>query len=153
MGLAAGTLVVPAAFLTLFAVRGAVRDLYHATIGYNLLYSGETYDGPLHFVRYLLTFPIQHARVDGLWLLGGLGCAVLLVGAAWKRERLIAPAWVAAACLTIAVNGSRGLPQYFIQALPALALAAAWAGSLLWTPAPRGERLRAGPAGRSESGG
>lgn len=132
-GLAAGTLAVPGAFLMLFVVRGAVRDLYHATIGYNLLYSGETYDGPLHFVRYLLTFPVQHARVDGLWLLGGLGCAVLIAGAPWKRERAIAPAWVAAACLTIAVNGSRGLPQYFIQALPALALSAAWAGSLLWT--------------------
>ena len=39
--------------------------------------------------------------------------------------------WVAAACLSIAVNGSRGLPQYFLQAAPALALAfgvaAAWA--------------------------
>ena len=45
---------------------------------------------------------------------------------------LVAVAWVAAACLTIAINGSRDLPQYFIQAAPALALAAAWAGSILW---------------------
>ena len=35
--------------------------------------------------------------------------------------------WVAAACLSIAINGSRGLPQYFVQANPALALAAAGA--------------------------
>ena len=47
---------------------------------------GETYSGPLHFVRYLLTFPVQHARVDALWLLGGAGCAVLLAAAARDRE-------------------------------------------------------------------
>jgi hypothetical protein len=40
--------------------------------------------------------------------------------------------WVAAACLSIAINGSRGLPQYFVQAGPALALAAGAAASLLW---------------------
>jgi hypothetical protein len=45
----------------------------------------------------------------------------------------MAVAWVAAACLTIAINGSRDLPQYFVQAAPALALAAAWAGTLLLT--------------------
>lgn len=131
--LVAGTTVVPLLLLAIFAVTGSVPDLYYATIQYNLQYSGETYGGPLHFARYLLTFPVQHARVDALWLLGGAGCAVLLVAGVRQRERLIAPAWVAAACLTIAINGSRGLPQYFIQALPALALAAAWAASLLWT--------------------
>jgi hypothetical protein len=36
----------------------------------------------------------------------------------------IGPLWVAAACLAIAVNGSRDLQQYFVQAAPALALAA-----------------------------
>jgi hypothetical protein len=45
---------------------------------------------------------------------------------------------VAAACLSIAVNGSRGLPQYFLQAGPALALAfgvaAAWARPRLGRP-------------------
>ena len=30
-----------------------------------------------------------------------------------------------------AINGSRGLPQYFVQAAPGLALAAAWGGWLL----------------------
>lgn len=131
--MAAGTLVVPAALAAVFALGGAIDDLYDATIGYNLLYSGETYRGPWHFIGYLLTFPVQHARVDALWLLGGAGCAVLLATARTGRERLIAPAWVAAACLTIAINGSRGLPQYFVQALPGLALAAAWGAALLWT--------------------
>jgi hypothetical protein len=87
----------------------------------------------MDFARYLLTFPIQHARIDGLWLVGGAGCAILLVASRWKRDRLFAPAWVAAACLSIAINSSRGLPQYFVQAGPALALAAGWAVALLWT--------------------
>ncbi len=128
-----GFVIPVAGMLALFAARGALPDFYDATITYNVQYSGETYAGPLDAVRYLLTFPIQRARVDALWLVGGAGCAVLLVAAAWGRDRLIAPAWVAAACLAIAINSSRGLPQYFIQAGPALALAAAWAGTLLWT--------------------
>jgi len=49
-----------------------------------------------------------------------------------NRERLVAPVWVAAACLSIAVNGSRGLPQYFVQANPALALAAGWGAIEAW---------------------
>jgi hypothetical protein len=43
-------------------------------------------------------------------------------------------AWTAAACLTIAINGSRDLPQYFVQAAPALALAAAWGATFVRTP-------------------
>lgn len=125
---ALGCAFVPAILLALFA--GALGPLYAATIEYNMRYSGETYAGPLHFVRYLLTFPIAHARVDALWTLGGAGCAVLLAAAARRRERLIPVVWVAAACLSVAINGSRGLPQYFVQVAPALALAAAWAGGL-----------------------
>jgi hypothetical protein len=131
--LAAG-FVIPALTLTAWLAGGhVVRELYDATIAYNVRYSGETYAGPVHAVGYLLTFPVRHARVDALWLLGGGGCAVLLAFAARTREPLMAVGWVAAACLSIAINGSRDLPQYFIQAAPALALAAAWAGSHLWS--------------------
>ena len=38
--------------------------------------------------------------------------------------------WVALACLSIAINGSRDLPQYFLQAAPALALAAGMAAAI-----------------------
>ena len=31
-----------------------------------------------HVLRYLLTFPIERARVDALWTVGGAGCLVLL---------------------------------------------------------------------------
>lgn len=130
--LAAG-FVVPAAALAAWLAYGhALHDAYDATIVYNLRYSGETYDGPAGALLYLLTFPVRHSRVDALWLLGCGACAVLLVMARRNRETLVPVAWVAAACLTIAINGSRDLPQYFVQAAPALALAAAWAGSMLW---------------------
>jgi hypothetical protein len=125
--------VLPAAALVAWLAGGrALADLYDATVGYNLQYSGETYAGPLHMATYLLTFPVRHARTDALWLLGGGGCAVLLFAWSRARESLVVVAWVAAACLTIAINGSRELPQYFVQAAPPLALAAAWSGTILW---------------------
>jgi hypothetical protein len=131
--MALGALIPIAVMLAFFAARGALPDLYHATVTYNVQYSGETYSGPVNALVYLLTFPIQHARVDALWLVGGAGSAALVVAALRGGDRLIAPLWVAAACLAIAINSSRGLPQYFVQAAPALALAAAWAGTLLWS--------------------
>ncbi|CAN5758793.1 hypothetical protein BH18ACI5_BH18ACI5_00040 [soil metagenome] len=132
----AGFVVVPALMLAMFAFNGAIPDLYAATITYNMQYSGETYGGPLQAAIYLLTFPVKHAAVDSLWLLGGAGCAVLLAASLRNRELLAVPAFVAAACLAIAINGGRGLPQYFVQALPLLALAAALSGALLWTHKP-----------------
>jgi hypothetical protein len=133
VALAAGFLIPIAAFAAWFGGAHALGDLYQATIAYNLRYSGETYGGPASAAGYLLTFPVRHARVDALWLIGCGGCAVLLLTARRNAERLLAVVWVAAACLSIAINGSRDLPQYFVQAAPALALAAAWAGALLWS--------------------
>ena len=127
--------LLPVAVLGLwFAAGHAVRDLYDATIVYNVKYSGETYAGPWHAVSYLLSFPVRHARVDALWLVGCAGCAVLIIAARQEVDRLVPVAWTAAACLTIAINGSRDLPQYFVQAAPALALAAAWGAMFLRTP-------------------
>ena len=131
--LAAGFLIPVVAIGAWFAAGHSLGALYDATILYNVRYSGETYQGPLHAVSYLLTFPVRHARVDALWLVGGAGCAVLLVAARRGVDRLIPVAWTAAACLTIAINGSRDLPQYFVQAAPALALAAAWGAMFVRT--------------------
>ncbi|HSC27171.1 MAG TPA: glycosyltransferase family 39 protein [Vicinamibacterales bacterium] len=128
----AGFLVPVAATLGIFAYGGSLRAMYDATVLYNMQYSGETYGGLAHFLRYLATFPIQQARVDALWTLGGAGCLILLPASLAQRDRLVPIVWVAAACLSIAINGSRGLPQYFVQANPALALAAGCAGALMW---------------------
>jgi len=130
VGLAAGAIVPLAAIAVRFMAAGAWADLWDATITYNMLYSGETYHGLPDVLRYAVTFPIQQARVDGLWLLGGAGCLMLLTRIRRDPGALIVVAWVASACLAIVINGSRGLPQYFVQANPALAMAA---GLGAWT--------------------
>jgi hypothetical protein len=119
----------------MFAAVGALNDLYQATLAYNLQYSGETYEGLWSSVRYLFTFPVRQARIDALWTLGGLGCLILIVDFVRRRgdRRILLPLlWTCAACLSIAINGSRGLPQYFVQAAPPLALAAGVATMVLW---------------------
>lgn len=143
--LAVGFLAPVAAMAGLFAARGALQDLYLATVAYNLFYSGETYAGWMAFLTYLVTFPVRHAWLDSLWWLGGLGAAALTLGSLREPGRLVVPAWVAAACLSIAINGSRGLPQYFLQAAPALAMAAGLLVAGLWRHA--GPLLRGAACG------
>jgi hypothetical protein len=138
--LAAGSLIVPAALLLTFWRGGALGDLYQATIAYNVLYSGETYAGRWDMLRYLLTFPVQHARLDALWFAGGLGCVVLCAAGIRRRIFWLPAVWVALSCLSIAINGSRNLPQYFVQAAPALALAAGTAATLALPALPRAAR-------------
>jgi hypothetical protein len=134
--LATGVAAPIVVMLAWMAGAGALNDLFLATIGYNLQYSGETYPSRLAMLAYLVTFPVKQARLDSLWFLGGLGSAVLifvaLAGLKQRSAGLIAVAWVAAACLAITINGSRGLPQYFLQAGPPLALAASIAGAWCW---------------------
>lgn len=131
--IAAGMTAVLVAGLAYFAAAGALGDLWAATVSYNLAYSGETYRSAFHVVEYVATLPVNRARVDGLWFIGGLGSVALLLSMKWPlRPRVIALGWVAAALLSIAINGSRGLPQYFVQAQPALALAGAAGLAIIW---------------------
>jgi hypothetical protein len=157
VAVASGFVTVVASMLAIFAIAGAFDDLYHATISYNVFYSGETYAGRFAMLGYLLRFPIERARVDGLWFVGGLGCAVILVPALIRRTRAArrTPAGaVGAPRSMIAVNGSRGLPQYFLQAASlALAFGAArhgpiraWAGR-----GPAGDRPHAVGASASST--
>jgi hypothetical protein len=83
-------------------------------------------------VRYVLTLPFDRARVDGLWFAGFLGVVLLLAFRRFDRPTTVALAWIGAAILSIAVNGSRGLPQYFVQAVPALAFAASAGLATAW---------------------
>lgn len=120
---AAGGAGLIAAGVLFFVATGAFTDLWLATIGYNLAYSSETYGGLWQAVIYVATMPLKRAYIDGLWFLGGLG-SLLLIQTVRKAGTWVALGWIAAVILSIAINGSRGLPQYFVQAAPALALAA-----------------------------
>jgi hypothetical protein len=121
--LAAGALGVSVAMLAWIAATGALTDLRLATIEYNLAYSGETYRGPSAFLGYAAMLPLRHARYDLLWFLGGTGL-LLAVAARQGTAIWFAATWLGAAVLSIAINSARDLPQYFVQAAPALAFAA-----------------------------
>jgi hypothetical protein len=126
--IALGSAVVSAIVIAYFAVHGALVDLRLATIDYNLRYSNETYEGSTSMLGYLVTFPIDRARIDPLWFVGGVGALLVAWSSSWversNRSALVVLAWLAAAVMSIAINGSRGLPNYFVQAYPALAMAA-----------------------------
>ncbi len=139
--IAAGAIALSAVVLAYFAGHHALEALKLATIDYNIDYSRETYTaGARGALTYLVTLPVERARADMLWFLGLTG-AILLIATGWKQHRaavLVVVAWLAAAVASIAVNGARNLPQYFVQAGPALALAGAtgfvlaWRRSLAW---------------------
>jgi hypothetical protein len=124
-----GAVMVVVPLATMFVI-GALPDLYLATIAYNAAYSGDTYSGVGGVLNYAVSFPIARARNDAMWFIGGLGVVASLV--VWLRSKdraadqlpLVVFAWLIAVWLSILINGARNLPQYFVQAAPALALAA-----------------------------
>jgi hypothetical protein len=120
--MAAGFAAVALTLLGYFAVNGALQALWRATVDYNLAYSGETYNS-VGALAYVFQLPLGRARADLLWFVGGLG-ALLVVLRYRHAPRLTAVllAWLIACVLSIAINGARDLPQYFVQAAPALAL-------------------------------
>ena len=118
-----GVAVVTALALSYFVANGALLDLRLATLDYNLRYSAETYTSPIGALVYVFTLPMLRSRIDLLWYLGGIGIVLALFRQPRERSAFVALIWVGAASLSIAVNGARDLPQYFIQAAPALAFA------------------------------
>lgn len=129
--MAGGFTAVTAVVLLYFAVTGALLDLRIATLDYNIRYSEETYEGAGGALRYLFVLPLERARVDLLWFIGGIGAALLVLRRSWPASMQVALSWTSAAVLSIAVNGSRGLPNYLVQADPPLALTAAMGLALL----------------------
>ena len=113
------------AFLAYFAAHGALTDLRLATIDYNLSYSDETYSGAASLLTYPFRMLFDRSKVDMLWFLAGLGSLLLVWQGRSRRSTMVWLAWLAAAVLSIAVNGQRNAPNYFVQANPALAMAAA----------------------------
>jgi hypothetical protein len=121
---AASLLLVGAAGLLYLWARGALLDLRLATIDYNLHYSGETYHGLRSVITHTVGLPFVRARYDVLWFLGGAGTVLAVTTRRARMAGVLAAAWIGAAVLSIAINGARDLPQYFVQAAPAMGWAA-----------------------------
>lgn len=122
--LTASTAVVGIAGLAWIASRGALTDLWLATFTYNVAYSSEGFAGPGAFLSYVVTLPFRQARYELLWLLGLAGVPLPLAIGRTRSAGALGAIWIGAAIMAIALNG-RDLPQYFVQAAPALALAGA----------------------------
>ncbi|MGE5360273.1 MAG: hypothetical protein ACM3NQ_14750 [Bacteroidales bacterium] len=140
VGLGFGSVLV--AVCAYFAWRGALVDLYLATITYNLRYSGEMYSSVAGLLAYPVAMPLKRAQVDLLWYLGGIGSLLLIRDVRSTRSAVVVFGWLVAAILSIQING-RDLPNYFVQANAPLALAAvAGLATLAW----RGAVVRAAVA-------
>ena len=114
------------------ALHDALVDWRLATFDYNLRYSGESYGGVSGFVGYAMALPFRQARYDMLWFLGGIGLLASLWLRSSRRAAGMATAWTAAAIVSIVLNSGRDLPQYFVQAWPALAWTAGVGLTALW---------------------
>jgi len=126
--LTAGAAALGAIGLGWLAWHGALTDLWLATFDYNVAYSSAGYGSPGAAFWYILSMPIRQARHELLWLLGLAGVLFGLAVPSTRTAALVGGAWIGAAILAITLNG-RDLPQYFVQATPALAFAG---GTGLW---------------------
>jgi hypothetical protein len=127
----ASTAIVGAIGLGWLAWHGALADLWLATFAYNVAYSSVGYSSPGAVIWYLLSLPVRQARHELLWFAGLVGVGFGLLAPRARAAAVVAGLWIAAAIAAIAING-RDLPQYFVQATPALALAAGLGLSAAW---------------------
>jgi hypothetical protein len=127
----AGAATVGAVGLTWLAWHGALTELWLATFAYNVHYSSEGYASPAAAIVYLLTMPVRQARHDLLWFTGLAGVVLAVWIERMRPAAMLAAAWIGAAVIAIALNG-RDLPQYFVQATPALAFAGAAGLASAW---------------------
>lgn len=138
---ALGTALIPAVTIFWLWRLGLLQEAAVAVIDFNRFYVAQGFT----FGGYAVDFSKAvwlRMKTNALWAAGGIGAAVAL----WELARTrrlppmpgLAVVWGAAAALVIVVNGARLFNSYFIQALPPLALLAAW----LLTEAVRGSRPR-----------
>ena len=127
---ATGVAIVSAVAMTYFAAHNGIEALKLATIDYNVSYAREGFVGTSGPLAYLFRLPIERASAELLWFLGGAGAAALLLAGRGvpRGSSLVVLGWIAAALVSITIN-ARNLPQYFVQAAPALACAAAIGGA------------------------
>jgi hypothetical protein len=107
-----------------FIWHGALRDLVDATVLYNLRYAGDSIASP-EFVGRAAVVTYRFVTMNVLWLAGAIGVLVILWrGLGGDRRPLGLVAFLLAAYAAILIN-AKFYPQYFLQILPLLAVAAA----------------------------
>jgi 4-amino-4-deoxy-L-arabinose transferase-like glycosyltransferase len=124
-----GAAIVPALVLAWIWSSGAWGDARIALIDFNRFYVASDLSISRFATELAKAFWLR-MKTDPLWAAGSLGGVL----AAWHLIRtrrpdplpLLAVLLGAAAAGSIAVNGARLFNTYFIQALPPLAIAAAW---------------------------
>jgi hypothetical protein len=125
-----GSIVAPALTIAWLWHGHVLLESWVALVEFNRFYLAEgfTLQQALHGFSNAIGFRVKH---DPLWAAGAVGA--LLVAWDALRTRRIDPLaamcvlWGAGAAVAIFANGARLFNSYFIQALPALAMLAAWA--------------------------
>jgi 4-amino-4-deoxy-L-arabinose transferase-like glycosyltransferase len=123
------SLIVPGLTAAWLWRHDVLRDAWIAVVDFNRAYLAER----LTISGFAINFSKAvwlRIKTDPLWLAG----SVAALGAVWellRRKRLdpvaaLAVLWGGAAALVILVNGARLFSTYFIQAMPPLAVLAAW---------------------------
>lgn len=142
-------LVIPGVLVGWLASQGAWADTWIALVEFNRYYVGEGVTLAGFALAYAQAIWLR-MKTDPLWMAGG--ASALVIGAALvRRERphplpALLACWGAAAALAILANGVRLYNSYFIQALPPLAIMAAWLLAGLARPV-RLDRLAGGAVG------
>jgi hypothetical protein len=132
----AGAVIPIAALLWLWRL-DLLHDARVAVVDFNRFYVSEGFT-PATYALIFSKAVWLRIKTDPLWLAGVAGS----IAAVWElaRRRALPPlagfalAWGTAAVLVIVVNGARLFNSYFINALPPLALMAAWfLGDASWS--------------------
>jgi 4-amino-4-deoxy-L-arabinose transferase-like glycosyltransferase len=129
---AAAALAAPALSLIWIWRQGALADARIALVDFNRFYVATSYAAqPGH--SYIVDFAKAiwlRMKTDPLWAAGGIG--VLAIAVDLIRSRRLDPlpalavAWGGASALVLVLNGAWLFNTYFVQALPPLAVLAAW---------------------------
>ena len=148
VALAGGCVVPLGIMVAYFWARGGLADLLDATVFYNVGYASGAYGPPLEFAARASVVTYRFLTMNVVWFMGGFGLLWLAVRA-WRGDRAGLPLilFVAAAYLAILAN-ARFYPQYFLQILPPLVVASAFALVNALTPVGRPTGRPIGRPGR-----
>ena len=143
----AGAAVLPAAALIWLWRLDLLHDARVAVVDFNRFYVGQGFSATAYAIDFAKAVWLR-IKSDPLWLAGTVGSVVAM--AEFARRRTLQPlaalavVWGAASVGVIVVNGARLFNSYFINALPPLAIMAAWLLGDGWR---RGRSRRAISAG------